>query len=83
MKIEVPAVNGSKAAALIGGRVRVSYALGTSCPITTVDLPAPPGRVVALDPRGPSALTDDGRVWLWNIVDRRWDRTADLSQVTQ
>jgi hypothetical protein len=58
-------------------------AASPGCPVSVLEFPAPPGRVVAVG-EGPSAVTADGILWSWSSVDRRWSHVGNLlSEPTQ
>lgn len=78
--MEIVGISGSAAGAVIKGRFRIVATLGLGCPAGNWDLPLPPrGRPIAVDPRGPSILTDDGVFWLWRDGDNRWERVGAVN----
>ena len=77
-RMTVAACYGSRAAAVVGRRVRFAAALNAGLPATVSDLPLPPvgGRVVALNALPLSAVMSDGTVWCW--TGERWERAFNL-----
>lgn len=75
-RVEVGAVSGTLAAAIVGSRLRILRCIGPGFPTTTSSIPAPPGKVVALDASSLSALCVDGTVWAWHGED--WLRVGSV-----
>lgn len=70
---------GTRCAAVVDGEILVLSALGPGFTCGRLVLPLPPGgQVIALDAGGPSALTADGTLWTWGLLNEQWQAVGCL-----